>query len=276
MPVFRRFLAWGEKIPRIIPILFLGFLHGALYVLIIPPWQHYDEPTQFEYAWLIANQGTLPGPEAFDSGMRREVAASMVEHHFFENLPAPNVLLDKPWIGISQTNDQPLYYLVAAIPLWLLQGADITFQLYAVRTLSLGMFLLTIWISYKIVVEIFPRQDTLQWLVPTALALTPSFVDLMTAVNNDVGATLIFSTFLWGGTRIFTRGVTFFRLFFLLCLALACFFTKNTVFIAIPSIVFLLLLAIAQRCRLVVVFLGRCCVLVSKSLYCPTDQWNAY
>ncbi len=60
-------------------VLCVAALQGLLYVFLLPPWQHYDEPTHFEYAWLIANRGHLPTVVDVDPIMRREVAASMLE-----------------------------------------------------------------------------------------------------------------------------------------------------------------------------------------------------
>lgn len=228
-------------LPPLFFVLFLGVIHGGAYLLLIPPWQHYDEPTHFEYAWLIANRGKLPALDDFDSGMRREVAASMIEHGFFENLQRPNLLLEKTWIGIPQTNDPPLYYIVVATPLWILRGADVTFQLYAARWVSFGMFLLTLWMAYLITVALFPRHKPLHSLIPSMIALTPAFADIMTAVNNDVGATLAFTFFLWAGVRFMQTGMNLLQIGIFLAAAGLCFFTKNTAMIALPAGVLLFL-----------------------------------
>ena len=60
---------------------------------------------QFEYAWLLANRNGFPAPGDYDQEMRREVAASMIEYNFFQNLGfRPNLLSqdESIWIGISQ------------------------------------------------------------------------------------------------------------------------------------------------------------------------------
>src|SRR3712207_3902621 len=75
-------------------MLCLALVQGLIYLTLLPPWQHYDEPTHFEYAWLIANHTFLPKPGDEDQTMRREVAASMLEHRFYWNLPQPNLLTD--------------------------------------------------------------------------------------------------------------------------------------------------------------------------------------
>ena len=172
-------------------MLFLGLLLGLIFIYLVPPWQHYDEPTQFEYAWLIANHAGVPDDGKFDQSMRREVAASMIEHDFFQDLGSPPNLLssDKPiWIGISQIGIQPLYYWLAALPLQLLETADITFQLYVSRFVSLLFYLITIIVAYGIAVDLTPNNHPLLWLLPISIIMLPSFVDIMTAANDDVGA----------------------------------------------------------------------------------------
>lgn len=238
----RAFVNWWRNLPPLLILLSVGAIHGGLYLVIVPPWQHYDEPTHFEYAWWVANHGRLPTEGDYDTNMRREVAASMVEHHFFDNLQPPNLLLNKTWIGISQTTDPPLYYLFVAIPLWFLRGADVTMQLHAARVVSFGMFLLILWTCYLLTVEIFPEKKTLQWLIPLGIALIPAFVDLMTAVNNDVGATLAFTLFLWMGTRFIHKPLSFKNILGLGLVVGICVLTKNTIFIAVPMGVLLIFL----------------------------------
>ena len=41
-------------------MLLLASIIGIVFLFVVPPWQHYDEPTQFEYTWLIANRPGLP------------------------------------------------------------------------------------------------------------------------------------------------------------------------------------------------------------------------
>lgn len=241
----RALLNWARNLKPWVLILFIGAMHGGLYLAIVPPWQHYDEPTHFEYAWWLANHGKIPKSEDYDANMRREVAASMVEHQFFDNLQPPNLLLDKVWIGISQTNDPPLYYFFAALPIWLLKGADVATQLQGARFVSYCMFLLTLWFSYLIVIEIFPEKKTLHRMIPLGIALTPAFVDLMTAVNNDVGATLAFTIFLWMGTKLVFNPFSLAKVLGLGLTAGVCAFTKNTVYLAVPMGIFLLLLKLS-------------------------------
>jgi hypothetical protein len=67
-------------------VILLGVINGLIYVFIYPPWQHYEEPSHFEYAWLIASRLSLPKYPAYDQSERRLIAASMVRHNFFKDL----------------------------------------------------------------------------------------------------------------------------------------------------------------------------------------------
>ncbi len=70
----------------LIIVLLVGLLDGLIFVLLMPPWQHYDEPNHFEYAWLIANRGKLPQMGDYDQEMRRQTAVSMIAHNFFKGM----------------------------------------------------------------------------------------------------------------------------------------------------------------------------------------------
>jgi len=217
-------------------VLLVGILHGIIYLRLIPPWQHYDESGHVEYAWLIADRLRIPELGEYDQSMRREMAASMIEFDFFKNLDfRPNLLSQNEpiWIGHSQVFGLPLYYIFVALPLRLLRFSDITFQLYMGRLMSQLLYLMTIFAAYGIIREITPKDHPLRWMVPLTVALIPGVADLMSAVNDDVGATAVFSLFLWVGVRIVQKGFSWLRVAALAVTTIACAFTKNTVIIAI-------------------------------------------
>jgi hypothetical protein len=229
-----------------------ALINGLLHIFLIPPWQHYDEPGQFEYAWLIANKPGLPEPGEYIQSMRREVAASMIEHDFFINMGfRPNLLsLTEPvWIGISQTDDQPIYYALVAVPLYFLQTSDITFQLYVARLVSLLFFLVTVFASFGIISELTQSGSPFRLLVPITIALLPGFADMMTAVNNDVGAVASFTLFLWVGVHILRRGFTWLSMLAIIFFAVTCLFTKNTTLFVIPLTILVLVLSLLPQSK---------------------------
>jgi len=231
--------------------LLLGFalIRGLLQVAIVPPWQHYDEPSHFEYAWLIANRQELLQAGDYDLTMRREVAASMQEYNFYRGHDyRPDLLSDTPVnIGFTQVGDPPFYYLLAALPLRLVRHADIAFQLYAARLVSLALYVLSIWIASRLVGELVKAGHPLRWTVPGMLAFLPAYTDLMTAANNDVGAAFLFSLFLWGSVRTVIRGVSPVRLVWVLGTAALCVWTKNTAALAVVLAPLVVALSLFRR-----------------------------
>jgi hypothetical protein len=160
---------------------------------------------------LIANRPGLPEVGDYDQSMRREVAASMIEHDFFADKNfRPNLLsITEPvWIGISQVNDVPVYYCLVSIPLSIFRYSDVTFQMYLGRLVSVSLFLVTIFAAYAITCELTVPGSSLRILVPVTVAMVPAFVDIMSAVNNDAGAAAFFTLFLWVCVRMLRRKIT--------------------------------------------------------------------
>lgn len=230
-------------------LLITGLVNGLLYVFLVPPWQHYDEPGHFEYAWLLANWPTWPQPGDYDQSMRREVNASMVEHGFFRGLePISNLVAqtEPVWIGISQLDDPPLFYFLISLPLKLVQTTDVAFQLQVGRLVSLLLYLASIWAAFGVTAECTPLRHPLRWMVPAFMVLSPGYTDMMTAVNNDVGAAATFSLFLWVGVRVLVRGFTLWRGILLAALGFLCWNMKSTAALALPLAVLICLFSVLR------------------------------
>lgn len=227
-------------------VLLLGLIHGLVYVFVVPPWQHYDEPDHFEYAWLAANLPAWPEPGDFDASMRHEVARSMVEHGFYRDLGSTPDLGGAGGpiaIGFTRLEDPPFYYWLTSVPLRLLGGLDVTLQLYAARLVSLMLLIVSLWAAYGVTGELAPPKHPLRIMAPGVMALLPGYVDLMTSVNNDVGAVAVFSVFLWGAVRVIRRGVSLARLLWVSGAAILAVLTKNTAMLAVLLLPAVLLFA---------------------------------
>ena len=229
----------------LLAILLLGLLHGLLYIYLIPPWQHYDEPSHFEYTWLVAQRAGLPQPGDYDPVMSRQVVESMLAHDYFKGMPnrpdlsSPDQTVRIP--GYSQLSEPPLYYLLAALPLRFMPAASVEAQLYAARGVSLLLYLLAILAGWGAVREITSPGSPLRWMAPLTIALLPGFSDLMTAVNNDAAAVALFSLFLWGSLRLMRREFSVWNALWVLVTAGLAYYTKSTVLLAIPLALVVLL-----------------------------------
>jgi hypothetical protein len=220
-------------------ILLITLINGLVYLFVVPPWQHYDEPTNFEYAWLFANRSGRPQPGDYDAAMRRQVAASMIDYGFWDTIgPAPNLdeEEDPVWIGISQIDDRPLAYWIASLPLQLVRTRSVTNQLYVGRFVSVLFFLLTVLSAWGIMREVTFPENALRWAFPLSLAIMPGLSNLMSSMNNDAAAIAFFSLFLWGSVRLLQRGFSWLDFAWIIVAGGVCYLTKITVYIALPLI----------------------------------------
>lgn len=225
--------------------LFLAFIQGVVYVFLMPPWQHYDEPSHFEYVWLLANGAS--SPTAPDLGFRTKLVQSMEANDFFRGVPVPSLTLVEagdPIYGLeySQLDERPLYYWLASLPVRVLQDRNPAVMLLGARMVSVGLFVLTVWAVWGLTCELTPSNHWLRIWVPLSVALLPGFVDLMTAVNNDVGAVMAFSFFLWGSLYFLNRPRFAWGVLWVLGSALLCLGMKSTAYFAAPLSILVLML----------------------------------
>lgn len=215
-------------------LLLPAFAQGVLYMVIVPPWQHYDEPTHFEYAWLTADLDRLPEPSETETLMRREVFSSMVRYDFFDGVP-PQWLTDtgQVWLGILELTHPPAYYAYLAAGLNLIPYLDVTTQMYLARAMTVLLYLGTVALLYLIAAELTPRGHMLRWLVPLTAILIGPFANQMTAVNNDAAAAFSLTLFFLIAVRVIRRGFSWFGLLLLVLSALLAVFSKNTTALAV-------------------------------------------
>jgi len=167
-------------------LVLLTFLHGLLYLAIVPPWQHYDEPTHFEYVRLVALWDRRPAKNEIDLATNREIADSMYRFSFWQPGVRPNLFgAESPNIGFSEKVHPPLYYALAAIPVRSLRFLPIEDQLYAARMVAVMLYVLVVVCAWRVAVVLAPERLSLQIAVPLTTMLVPAFADQMSAVNND-------------------------------------------------------------------------------------------
>lgn len=236
---------------KVVAVLLIALIQGSIYLAALPPWQHYDEPSHFETAWLLANTDAATVSAADrDITLIRETAASMTANDFYWNLPKPDLLTDQPYgLGFPQYENRPIYYQLVGIPLSLFSHLDLVSQLYLARMVSLLFFLLAIGSAAGVMATLLVPGHPLRWAVPLSMALLPPFADIMTAVNNDAGAFALFTLFLWGSVRMIRRGISPFLGLWVVGAGLLAFIMKNTALISLPLIPVAFVLAWWQQQR---------------------------
>ena len=233
----------GEK-SLLILLLALTFLRGVLYISVVPPWQHYDEPTHFERLYWVAELGLSPAYSERSLSLPEEIFVSMCRFDFWGTDPCPDPptpYKDAPSFRELGLLSQPLYYYLSAPFQLPLRHAPVEVQLYVGRLVSVTLYLLTVLIAYLLLRELFPEDREIRLAVPMLIAFIPAYTDGMSALNNDAGAVAIFSLLLWGIVRLIRRGLSLPSLAWVMGVAVLGFFTKRTAmvgallaFVAIP------------------------------------------
>lgn len=193
-------------------LLLLTLLRGLLYVWLVPPWQHYDEPGHFELAAYRAETGRHPVGRDVLPELRRALAASTIEHRFWELQPLPgrpNLRLPViPELAIPQTLHMPFYYILTAPFIRLVGPIDLLLGLFAGRILSVVFLSGIVCLAWLTMHELFPHDRFLQRAVPTVVAFLPPHTDIGSAFNNDEFASLFGTLFVFFMVRLLRRGPT--------------------------------------------------------------------
>ncbi|HUN23393.1 MAG TPA: hypothetical protein PK299_09710 [Anaerolineales bacterium] len=229
---------------QLLGVLLFACLHGLVWLVITPPWQHYDEPGHFEKVYLLAKNLRPPEIGEYDVWARIHIQESMIANGFYEhglNIPPREAIGNWDYLGPQQAGTPSLHHSLAAIPVRLIMASpgsgDVTLMLYAARLVSLGEFLLTLVFAFLLMRRFCQPTSALPALTALAIAVTPGVVDLMTAVNDDVSAILFFTIYLWLGVVIlqkFPHWQAWLALPVWGLSAIACFYSKNTVLWALP------------------------------------------
>ncbi|MGQ9529740.1 MAG: glycosyltransferase family 39 protein, partial [Chloroflexus sp.] len=162
----------------------LAFIHTLIYVFLVPPWQHYDEPGHFLYAAYIV-RGGINAPD--DVAIAREVADSMYRHDFWPPGVRPDFLSPRsPGIPTDQRHHPPLYYSIIAVLISPFRYMPVEYQLYLGRVFSAFLMMLTVIAAWRIGLTITPDEPQMALVLAALVAGTPAFVDLMSALNSDV------------------------------------------------------------------------------------------
>ena len=242
---------WQGESRWLVLLLAYVLIRGVLQVAVVPPWQHPDEPTHFEYVRLIAEEKRLPKTGDYSLSMRREIAASMFQFDFWspEKLPFSRQFLSNtpPHIGISELRHPPLYYALAALTQWPVSHAPVEMQLYAARLLGVLALMATILIAYRLVKALFPGNRLIYLGVPACLALLPPYIDQVTSVNNDVLTIPLFSLFLLMLVQLIHEGMSWRRLGLAVVLLALAMMTKTTTAIGVLALLVALPMAIFRQ-----------------------------
>jgi hypothetical protein len=181
-------------------LLVLAVAHVFCYAVLVPPWQHYDEPASLEYALMIRELGRVPAYDEEDTALRHMIAASIVHSPLFGPSATDPTGSPQVSLGFNQRVHPPLYYAIIAIATIPVAHQPIERQLMIARLASVAIAALCIYAVIRIL-RLLLIQSELRLFALGVLACLPPFADLMSAVNSDVlahtVAVLLFGSAAW-------------------------------------------------------------------------------
>jgi hypothetical protein len=171
----------------------LAFLHGAFYVVAIPPWDLYDEEQHLDVALAIRDERRLPH---LDDELRPGIVTDIIASDRWKRLkigrPDTTNVVTLGMEGRSyEAYQPPLYYLLVA-PITAPAGDDARLALWLAR--GVGPFLLValVAVTWQLGARWFPGAGS---LAPGASALTvaavPAAAQAAGRVSNDLLAAVL-------------------------------------------------------------------------------------
>lgn len=221
---------------------------GLVRIVVAPLWAHYDEPTHFEYVRYVAEHRELPAKSSPDYDILERIAATFGSAQIGgcreRDISAEEAACLRPG---HQFGEMPTYYILQAAVQVLVGPEIVEAQVRLARGVSVLLSVLVAWLAYLTVKRVFPDDTLLALGTPLIMALIFAYTDLMSAVNNDVGAVAAFTLMILGVTVVIRNG---FRVQTVLLLAAGvalCFLVKSSTWIGVPLAGFGLLLAVWPR-----------------------------
>lgn len=215
------------------PILFFLsiFLTGLLWVYLIPLWHTPDEQAHFGQVAYMVEKGSIQGTrEIFDLTEEIYISEKLLgtardklgnnkftfhPEYRIEYTPTIKGKYEKQIESLTKTEAKRnfvhaessrypvLYYIPATWIYRLFYDQNLFIRVFAVRFWSLFLYVLTIYITYKIGKLIFPNDKLSYFTLTILVAFQPMFIFSNIGVNSDSLGNFLFTTFLYLCTKIF-------------------------------------------------------------------------
>lgn len=217
---------------KLLKVLIIGaFFNAITWIVLIPLWQYPDEQAHFAQVQNIAENKTFY-PKGFNTS--KEIAESenilKIERDSLGNNkytynpkfnidysnsfygPREKELLDLPKSTRSElvkseaSQNPPLYYITSAQIYNLFKGASLFTRVTAVRFFSVIIYLLTIFVAYKIAIEVFGKKNIAITFV-AMVAFMPMFVFANTGIIPDPLVNFLFTAVFYFLIKILKDGM---------------------------------------------------------------------
>jgi len=195
--------------------LLLIFFSISLFFILLPPFQTPDEPSHFEYAFWLS-YGVYPKLPDKNQPLDKMFTKSLIDLYLVDQIHGSDrpifnfhsisnsvkMSQTKSWLPSTtadspinlQAYQPPLYYVLAAAAIKLTSGLGLNtiIQIYCVRLLSVGFYILTIYFVSRILSILISERSTAQNIL-LVFALNPLMIQIGVGINNDI-LLLLFST----------------------------------------------------------------------------------
>lgn len=111
-----------------------------------------------------------------------------------------------------------------------MSGQGLLARAYMLRFLSILLNAASVYFTYRMAREIFPKERLIYLAAPMLLTMFPMYTFTGMSINSDNLAIPIFALFLWLAVRILNRGFDFLTALMMLLVAAAGLFTKQNTF----------------------------------------------
>lgn len=213
-------------------LLAAAFLNGLVWIIFIPLWQYPDEQAHFGQIQYHAEKNGIPKSNtSFDTSYEVDLAEKVMgtqrdeggnnkytyhpeyKQSFSQSPNGPQEIAIKNLPSQARTQmvkreatlNPPLYYLAGAVVYKTFTSADLFTRVFAIRIMSLVIFMGAIFIAFKIGQLIF-KEKVLQLALPAVIAFKPMLVFASTGVLPDTLTNFLFSLFTFFCLRIIIKG----------------------------------------------------------------------
>ncbi|GAB4467462.1 MAG: glycosyltransferase family 39 protein [Anaerolineae bacterium] len=159
---------------------------------VVPIWAHYDEPTHYEYLRYVTIHRRLPTPGEPDDTILREIAGT-VDGSQISGCESASPDIPLCVSPAHQFDEMPGYYVLQAFFQMVFAPADVAGRVQLSRLISVALAVSTAWLAYASARRAFPQDTLLALSTALMMGLIPGYVDLMSALSNDVGAVAAFT-----------------------------------------------------------------------------------
>jgi 4-amino-4-deoxy-L-arabinose transferase-like glycosyltransferase len=200
----------------IVTLLAVTLVKQLVLVVSYPPFEGHDEVAHYGYVATLDRERRLP---------------TLADNLPPETGPYSRFTLD--WPALYTANHPPLYYLLAW-PFYRLAGPDVEARLYAMRLLSVPLFLLVIWLTWRLALLLFPSDPFLALTAPALVAFQPQLSFEGAIVNNDMLSIVFGAALIYLLAEALRRGLTTERALLIGAVTGVGLLAKATVTVFIP------------------------------------------